>query len=162
MRLRSDDSAMELPINIVVMVVVGLAALSALLLMLPKPSLQTFITVTGTDAEFTAPSGYKPQAALILKPTPGAAEAWVKVRILLADKEARPVRGATCLLQGLGTVLVASSPSAAGEYEFDGTAAGAAKMRIAGVTQGSLALTCDTVPAGYIKPDPKSVTVVVT
>lgn len=163
MSLRSDDSGMELPINIVVMVVVGLAALSALLLMLPKPTLQTSITVTGVDAELDgSPGTYQREAALILKPPSGARESWVKVKVILADKEGKPVRGATCLLRGLGAVLVTSASTAAGEYEFDGSAGGAAKMSLAGITEGSLSVTCDTVPAGYFKPQPQTLPIIVS
>ncbi len=160
-RLLSDARGMELPINIVVMVVVGLAALSALLLMLPKPTLQTAITVTGVDAELDgSPGTYQKEVALVLKPA-GASQSWVKVKILLADKDGKPVRGATCLLRGLGTVLVTGAGAAAGEYEFDGTASGAAKMSLAGVTEGSLTVTCDTVPAGYFKPQAQAIPVII-
>ncbi|MEM3085794.1 MAG: hypothetical protein QXO51_01710 [Halobacteria archaeon] len=162
MALRADESGMELPINIVVMVVVGLAALSALLLMLPKPALQTFVTVTGVDAEFDGtPGTYERQAALILKLPSSARESWVKVKIQLADKEGKPVRDATCLLRGFGTVLVSKAGAAAGEYEFDGMSPGASKMSIAGATEGSLSVVCDQVPSGYLKPETRTVTVVV-
>lgn len=163
MGLASDESGMELPINVVVMVVVGLAALSALLLMLPKPTLQTSLTVTGVDAQFDgSPDVYQKEAALVLKVPPDARESWVKVKVLLADKEGKPVRGATCLLRGLGVVLVTSASTPAGEYEFDGKREGAPKMSVAGVTEGSISISCDTVPTGYFKPPAQSIPVVVT
>lgn len=160
--LRRDDSGMELPINIVVMVVVGLAALSALLLMLPKPTLPMTIAVTEVDAEVDGtPRTYESGSALILKPAPGTQETWVKAKIRLADSEGRPVRDASCLLRGPGGLVVTSRPlETPGEYEFDGSSGPATKMRLAGVTEAKLSITCDA-PGYFEAQDLQAITAVV-
>ncbi len=95
-RLKNDDNAIELPINIVVMLVVGMVALAALLAIIPKSKENLsvdIINVTIGNNDVT-----KGNTAKII----GEGEHQVKVRIKVYDKNNNPVQKASATLSGGG------------------------------------------------------------
>ena len=94
--LRKDDRAIELPINIVVMLVVGMVALAALLAIIPKSKENLsvdIINVTIGNNDTT-----KGSTANVI----GEGEHQVKVRIKVYDKNNNPVQKASATLSGGG------------------------------------------------------------
>jgi len=96
---RSDETAMELPINIVVMLVVGMVALATLITIIPTPTKEMSVFVeraglrggtlqTGNSIIVDAKTAEDPFAITLM----------VKV----TDKDGNPVRGANAMLSGLG------------------------------------------------------------
>lgn len=95
-KFRKDEHAIELPINIVVMLVVGMVALAALLAIIPKSkeSLSVdIINVTIGNNDVT-----KGNTAKII----GEGENQVKVRIKVFDKDNNPVQKASATMSGGG------------------------------------------------------------
>ncbi len=95
-RLRKDEHAIELPINIVVMLVVGMVALAALLAIIPKSkeSLSVdIINITIGNSNITDGNSAK-----II----GEGEHQVKVRIKVYDKDNNPVQKASATFNGGG------------------------------------------------------------
>lgn len=95
-KFRKDERAIELPINIVVMLVVGMVALAALLAIIPKSkeSLSVDImNVTIGNNDVT-----KGNTAKII----GEGEHQVKVRIKVFDKDNNPVQKASATMSGGG------------------------------------------------------------
>jgi hypothetical protein len=95
-KFRNDERAIELPINIVVMLVVGMVALAALLAIIPKSkeSLSVdIINVTIGNNQVT-----KGSTAKII----GEGEHQVKVRMKVYDKNNNPVQKASATLSGGG------------------------------------------------------------
>ncbi len=95
-KFRKDEHAIELPINIVVMLVVGMVALAALLAIIPKSkeSLSVdIINITIGNNETT-----NGNSAKII----GEGEHQVKVRIKVFDKDNNPVQKASATMSGGG------------------------------------------------------------
>ncbi len=95
-KFRKDESAIELPINIVVMLVVGMVALAALLAIIPKSKENLsvdIINVTIGNNDVTKGSTAK---------VVGEGEHQVKVRIKVYDKNNNPVQKASATLSGGG------------------------------------------------------------
>lgn len=93
---KNDEQAIELPINIVVMLVVGMVALAALLAIIPKSKENLsvdIINVTIGNNDVT-----KGNTAKII----GEGEHQVKVRIKVYDKNNNPVQKASTTLSGGG------------------------------------------------------------
>ncbi|MCD4702750.1 MAG: carboxypeptidase regulatory-like domain-containing protein [Methanosarcinaceae archaeon] len=105
-RLFNDDSAIELPINIVVMLVVGMVALAALIAIIPPPTknmsvdiqesgLSTSVLTSGNTIIVDAVTAQNPLTIL------------VKIRAM--DPDGEPVRDANVVLRGLGGVATNST-----------------------------------------------------
>ncbi|MBU3968058.1 MAG: carboxypeptidase regulatory-like domain-containing protein [Euryarchaeota archaeon] len=95
-KFRKDEHAIELPINIVVMLVVGMVALAALLAIIPKSKENLsvdIINVTIGNNDVT-----KGNTAKII----GEGESQVKVRIKVFDKDNNPVQKASATMSGGG------------------------------------------------------------
>jgi hypothetical protein len=95
-KFKKDERAIELPINIVVMLVVGMVALAALLAIIPKSkenlSVDILNVTIGTNDTTNGNS-----AKII-----GEGEHQVKVRIKVYDKDNNPVQKASSTLNGGG------------------------------------------------------------
>jgi len=96
---RNDEKAMELPINIVVMLVVGMVALATLISIIPTPTKEMSVFVEETRL---GAGTFQPGNSIIVSSTvaqnPFAVSAVVKV----TDKDGNPVRDANVVLRGLG------------------------------------------------------------
>jgi hypothetical protein len=96
---RNDEKAMELPINIVVMLVVGMVALATLISIIPTPTKEMSVFVEGTSLE-----GEPLQAgnSIIVDATTAQNSFAVSATIKVTDKDGNPVRDANVVLRGLG------------------------------------------------------------
>ncbi len=95
-KLKNDDHAIELPINIVVMLVVGMVALAALLAIIPKSKENLsvdIINVTIGNNDVTEGNTAK---------ITSEGEHQVKVRIKVYDKDNNPVQQASATMSGGG------------------------------------------------------------
>ncbi|MEA1985843.1 MAG: carboxypeptidase regulatory-like domain-containing protein [Euryarchaeota archaeon] len=130
-RLFNDDSAIELPINIVVMLVVGMVALAALIAIIPPPTknmsvdiqesgLSTSVLTSGNTIIVDAVTAQNPLTIL--------------VKIQAMDPDGEPVRDANVVLRGLGgvatnntdingetTLITSSAPIEFGANQNEGT-----------------------------------------
>ena len=93
---KKDDKAIELPINIVVMLVVGMVALAALLAIIPKS--RENLSVDIIDVKVSNDTAIKGNTAKVV----GAADHAVTVNIKVYDKENDPVEKASATLTGGG------------------------------------------------------------
>ena len=100
-KIFNDDSAIELPINIVVMLVVGMVALAALIAIIPPPTknMAVAIDTAGLNGS-TANAG---NTVIVDSATAGAPFA-IDVEISVTDPDGYPVRDANVVLRGLGGV----------------------------------------------------------
>ena len=94
-RLKKDDCAMELPINIVVMLVVGMVALAALLAIIPKSKENLSVDVLDITIDGVTSKGSTTKVV-------GAGEHQVMVSIKVYDKNNNPVQKASGTLSGGG------------------------------------------------------------
>lgn len=95
-KFRKDERAIELPINIVVMLVVGMVALAALLSIIPKSKENTSVDIINvTIGNNKTTDG---NSAKII----GEGEQQVKVRIKVYDKDNNPVQKASATMSGGG------------------------------------------------------------
>ncbi|WP_048141679.1 Ig-like domain-containing protein [Methanosarcina horonobensis] len=96
---RHDEKAMELPINIVVMLVVAMVALATLISIIPTPTkeMSVFVEKTGLGTG-SLQSGNSIIVGATTAQNPFAVSAVVKV----TDKDGNPVRDANVILKGLG------------------------------------------------------------
>ncbi|KKH49538.1 hypothetical protein EO95_00125 [Methanosarcina sp. 1.H.T.1A.1] len=96
---RNDEKAMELPINIVVMLVVGMVALATLISIIPTPTkeMSVFVERTGSGA-----GSLQPGNSIIVDATTAQNSFVVSAEIKVTDKDGNPVRGANVVLRGLG------------------------------------------------------------
>ncbi|MDY9927560.1 carboxypeptidase regulatory-like domain-containing protein [Methanosarcina sp.] len=96
---RHDEKAMELPINIVVMLVVGMVALATLITIIPTPTkeMSVFVEKTGLGVG-SLQQGNSIIVGATAAENPFAVSAVIKV----TDKDGSPVRGANVILKGLG------------------------------------------------------------
>jgi hypothetical protein len=95
-KLKNDELAIELPINIVVMLVVGMVALAALLAIIPKSKENLSVDIINVTIGNNATTNGN--TAKII----GEGEHQVKVRIKVYDKNNNPVQKASATLSGGG------------------------------------------------------------
>jgi hypothetical protein len=95
-RFKKDEQAIELPINIVVMLVVGMVALAALLAIIPKS--KENLSVDIIDVKVSNDTTVKGNTAKVV----GAADHAVTVNIKVYDKDNNPVEKASATLTGGG------------------------------------------------------------
>ena len=98
-QIRYDEKAMELPINIVVMLVVGIVALATLISIVPTPTKEMSVFV-----EMAALRGGTLQEGNSIVVNANTAENpfGVTVMVKATDKDGNPVRNANVVLRGLG------------------------------------------------------------
>jgi hypothetical protein len=97
--IRRDEKAMELPINIVVMLVVGIVALATLIAIIPTPTKGMSVFV-----ESAALKGGTLQEgnSIVVNANTAANPFGVTVMVKATDKDGNPVRNANVVLRGLG------------------------------------------------------------
>ena len=93
---RKDEKAIELPINIVVMLVVGMVALASLLAIIPKS--KENLSVEIIDVQVSDDPITKGNTAKVV----GAADHAITVNIKVYDKNNNPVEKASATLTGGG------------------------------------------------------------
>lgn len=98
--LLSNDSAIELPINIVVMLVIGMVALAALIAIIPPPTKNMSANVD--NAGLTSGTLSAGNTILVDSGIVAAGNFSVTVKISAKDPDGYPVRGANVVLRGLG------------------------------------------------------------
>ena len=96
-----NDSAIELPINIVVMLVVGMVALAALIAIIPPPTKNMSLNIdeSGIDG-----SPLEPGSTVIVDAVTAQNALTLVVKITATDPDGNPVRDANVVLRGLGGV----------------------------------------------------------
>ncbi len=92
---RKDERAIELPINIVVMLVVGMVALAALLAIIPKSKENLSVDVLSITIDGTTSQGSTAKVV-------GAGEHEISVAVKVYDKNNNPVQKASATLNGGG------------------------------------------------------------
>jgi hypothetical protein len=97
--IKIDEKAMELPINIVVMLVVGIVALATLISIVPTPTKEMSVFV-----EKTALKGGTVQEgnSIVVNANTAVNPFGVTVMVKATDKDGNPVRNANVILRGLG------------------------------------------------------------
>jgi hypothetical protein len=97
--LTTNEKAMELPINIVVMLVVGMVALATLISIIPTPTkeMSVFVEKAGLRGA-TLQDGNSIMVSAKTAETPFA----ITVQVKVTDKDGNPVRKANVILNGLG------------------------------------------------------------
>jgi hypothetical protein len=97
--IRRDEKAMELPINIVVMLVVGIVALATLISIIPTPTkeMSVFVEKTALRGE-TLQDGN----SIVVNANTAANPFGVLIMVKVTDKDGNPVRNANVVLRGLG------------------------------------------------------------
>lgn len=100
-KLFNDDRAIELPINIVVMLVVGMVALAALVAIIPPPTKNMSVNIDGAGEQS---AGINPGNTVIIGSTIASSPFAIDVMISVADPDGYPVRDANVVLRGLGGV----------------------------------------------------------
>lgn len=96
---RNDEKAMELPINIVVMLVVGMVALATLISIIPTPTKEMSVFIEGTSLEG---GSFQPGNSIIVSADVAENPFAVYVKINATDNDGNPVRNANVVLRGLG------------------------------------------------------------
>ncbi|HEY9246254.1 MAG TPA: Ig-like domain-containing protein [Candidatus Methanoperedens sp.] len=94
-KFRKSEDAIELPINIVVMLVVGMVALSALLSIIPKSKENLSVDIIDVSIGNKTTEG---NSAKVI----GAGDHQVKVNVKIFDKNNNPVEKASVTLSGGG------------------------------------------------------------
>ena len=92
----NDERGLELPINIVVMLVVGMVALAALIAIIPAPTKTMSVSmnpnmIAASASDFT--------------------DDVEDIKVTVTDPDGNPVQDATCVLRGGGGVASATSES---------------------------------------------------
>jgi len=95
-----NDSAIELPINIVVMLVVGMVALAALIAIIPPPTKNMSVNIDISGIQGTLKSGN----TVIVDAATAVDPLTLVVKITATDPDGNPVRDANVVLRGLGGV----------------------------------------------------------
>ena len=98
---RHNEKAMELPINIVVMLVVAMVALATLISIIPTPTKEMSVFVERTGP---APGSLQPGNSIIVSSTTAQNPFTVSSEVRVTDKDGNPVRNANVILKGLGGV----------------------------------------------------------
>ena len=99
-----SDEAMELPINIVVMLVVGMVALAALVAIIPPPTKNMSVYIDGSGASATPTITMTDGNAVIVDSATAQNPFYVRVTVSATDTDGNPVRDASVVLRGLGGV----------------------------------------------------------
>ncbi len=110
--LLSNDNAIELPINIVVMLVIGMVALAALIAIIPPPTKNMSVNI---DESGLGHSDMSPGNTIIVDAATAEDPLEITVRITATDPDGNPVRDANVVLRGMGGV-------ATGTTDMHGTA----------------------------------------
>jgi hypothetical protein len=97
--IRRDEKAMELPINIVVMLVVGMVALATLISIIPTPTKEMSVFVDGVRLEG---GNLQKGNSIIVDSKTAEAPFSITVVVKATDKDGNPVRNANVILRGLG------------------------------------------------------------
>ncbi|MGB9941189.1 Ig-like domain-containing protein [Methanosarcina sp.] len=97
--IKRDEKAMELPINIVVMLVVGMVALATLISIMPTPTkdMSVFVESAGLRGG-TLEKGN----SIIVDSTTAENPFAITVVVKATDQDGNPVRNANVILRGLG------------------------------------------------------------
>lgn len=97
--LTTNEKAMELPINIVVMLVVGMVALATLISIIPTPTkeMSVFVEKAGLRGA-SLQDGNSIMVGARTAESPFA----ITVQVKVTDKDGNPVRKANVILNGLG------------------------------------------------------------
>ncbi|AKB53860.1 MULTISPECIES: Ig-like domain-containing protein [Methanosarcina] len=97
--IKHDEKAMELPINIVVMLVVGMVALATLISIMPTPTkdMSVFVESAGLSAS-TLENGN----SIIVDASTAENPFTITVVVKTTDSDGNPVRNANVILRGLG------------------------------------------------------------
>lgn len=98
---RHNEKAMELPINIVVMLVVAMVALATLISIIPTPTKEMSVFVESTGP---APGNLQTGNSIIVSSTTAQNPFTVSSEVRVTDKDGNPVRNANVILKGLGGV----------------------------------------------------------
>ena len=96
-----NDSAIELPINIVVMLVVGMVALAALIAIIPPPTKNMTVNI---DESGISSNPLKSGNTVIVDAVTAQNALTLLVKITATDPDGNPVRDANVVLRGLGGV----------------------------------------------------------
>lgn len=96
---RRDEKAMELPINIVVMLVVGMVALATLISIIPTPTkeMSVFVENAGLRGSTLAKGN-----SIIVDSSTAENPLAITVVVKATDNDGNPVRNANVILRGLG------------------------------------------------------------
>ncbi|WMW21819.1 carboxypeptidase regulatory-like domain-containing protein [Methanolobus mangrovi] len=105
-KLFNDDRAIELPINIVVMLVVGMVALAALVAIIPPPTKNMSVNIIESGEQSATPS---PGNTIIVDSTVANSPFDIGVEISVSDPDGYPVRAANVVLRGLGGVATGTT-----------------------------------------------------
>ena len=97
--IRHDEKAMELPINIVVMLVVGMVALATLISIMPTPTKEMSVFVESTAL---GGSNLEKGNSIIVDSKTAENPFAITVVVKATDKDGNPVRNANVILRGLG------------------------------------------------------------
>ncbi len=100
-KLFNDDRAIELPINIVVMLVVGMVALAALIAIIPPPTKNMDVSIVECSLSGLSSN---PGNTVIVDSTVANSPFSIDVEISVVDPDGYPVRAANVVLRGLGGV----------------------------------------------------------
>ncbi len=130
-RLFNDDSAIELPINIVVMLVVGMVALAALIAIIPPPTKNMSVDIQESGLSNSTPTSGN---TIIVDAVTAQNPLTILVKIQAMDPDGEPVRDANVVLRGLGgvatnntdingetTLITSSAPIEFGANQNEGT-----------------------------------------
>ncbi|MDQ1276038.1 MAG: hypothetical protein QG610_1613 [Euryarchaeota archaeon] len=98
---RRNEKAMELPINIVVMLVVAMVALATLISIIPTPTKEMSVFVERTAL---GTGSLQPGNSIIVNAATAQNPFAVSAEIRVTDKDGNPVRNANVILKGLGGV----------------------------------------------------------
>ncbi|MDO9517770.1 MAG: carboxypeptidase regulatory-like domain-containing protein [Methanosarcinaceae archaeon] len=99
-KLFQNDSAIELPINIVVMLVVGMVALAALIAIIPPPTKNMSVNIDESGIQGELKSGN----TVIVNALTAQNALTLVIKITATDPDGNPVRDANVVLRGLGGV----------------------------------------------------------
>lgn len=97
--IKRDERAMELPINIVVMLVVWIVALATLITIIPTPTKEMSVFIEGAALRGTA---LQQGNSIVVNANTAANPFGVTVMVKATDKDGNPVRNANVILGGLG------------------------------------------------------------
>lgn len=100
-KLFNDERAIELPINIVVMLVVGMVALAALIAIIPPPTKNMSVNIDEAGIQGNSLSAGN---TIIVDAVTARNPLTVVIKITATDPDGNPVRNANAVLRGLGGV----------------------------------------------------------